>query len=70
MNTKEIMEWLGYKQGKAAKGDIVKLWRAWPESGECIYVAPNSTFERVGLRVGNNYTIGTAFAEIGCEVNG
>lgn len=68
MKAKEILDWLGYKQGTATKREIRSLWAAWPETGECIFVKPNSRFARCGLKNGQNYTIGTAFQTIGCEV--
>lgn len=68
MNAKEIMQWFGFEKGNASDEDIMTLWEAWLEEGDCIYVAPNSDFEKAGLRVGNNYTAEHAFKAIGCEV--
>ena len=68
MTATQILDWLGYKQGKATKRDIRALFAAWPETGTTCYVHPNSALERAGLPAHRNYSIGCAFQLIGCEV--
>lgn len=67
MTAQQVLSWLDMKQGTAKKSDILCVWHAFPLPLCHVRAEPHSGLAKLGLQVGEYYTLERALEAIGCQ---